>query len=187
MATAKGSTTAARMREASEALLKAWNDRDATAIVDHLTDDVTWIDPTLEEPVRGKEAVTAHLKDTFEAFPDMHLLEDDYTLFTNTEEAATVSTWTFKGTMTGPSKEAGIPATGKQVTISGTTINRFSNGLVSEYAIVYDGLDFMQQLGALPRAEGIGFKALVMTDILAGKAVGQAGALVDRARHVLKR
>ena len=131
--------------------------------------------------------VTAHLKDTFEAFPDMHLFEDDYTLFTNTEEAATVITWTFQGTMTGPSKEAGIPATGKQVTISGTTINRFSNGLVSEYAIVYDGLDFMQQLGALPRAEGIGFKALVMTDILAGKAVGQAGALVDRARHVLKR
>jgi len=175
------------MRDVSEALFKAWNNHDPRAIVDHLTDDVAWIDPTLEQPVRGKEAVTAHLKDTFEAFPDMHLFEDDYTLFTNTEEAATVITWTFQGTMTGPSKEAGIPATGKQVTISGTTINRFKDGLVNEYAIVYDGLDFMQQLGALPRAEGIGFKALVMTDILAGKAVGQAGALVGKARTALKR
>ena len=52
---------------------------------------------------------------------------------------------------------------------------------------IYDGLDFMQQVGALPRAEGIGFKALVLTDILAGKAMGQAGALFDRARHAIKR
>jgi hypothetical protein len=35
---------------------------------------------------------------------------------------------------------------------------------------VYDALDFMQQNGLLPKSDGMGFKAVVMADVLAGKA-----------------
>jgi hypothetical protein len=73
------------------------------------------------------------------------------------------------------------------VTISGTVLSKYRDGLISEYAIVYDALDFMQQLGALPRTDGIGFKALVMLDVMAGKAADQAGKATQRAVKVVRR
>ena len=180
MAAVKTPMTAAGFRAAADALFRAWNDHDVEAILERLTDDVAWIDPSLDEPARGKEAVAAHLKDMFSSFTDLHLLTEDFHLFPNADEAAIVSTWTLTGTMTGAFQETGIPATGKHVKISGTNINRFRDGLISEYVIVYDALDFLQQLGALPRSDALGFKALVLADVLLGKATDQAMKVLHR-------
>jgi steroid delta-isomerase-like uncharacterized protein len=44
----------------------------------------------------------------------------------------------------------GIPATGKNVTMSGITIHRLTNGKLSEHWAQIDALSLLQQLGAVP-------------------------------------
>jgi steroid delta-isomerase-like uncharacterized protein len=61
-----------------------------------------------------------------------------------------VKYWNFKGTHSGTF--FGIPATGKTVSIDGTTLVRMSNGKIAEERDFYDNLDFMTQLGLLPAA-----------------------------------
>jgi steroid delta-isomerase-like uncharacterized protein len=183
MATAKSTMTEAQMRTVAETVFRAWNAHDVEGILEHLTDDVIWAEPSLVEPARGKEAVTADLKDSFSTFPDLSFEEEDFHVFPNTEQGAFIVTWTLTGTMTGSSKATGLPATGKQVRISGTQISRVRGNLIYEYVIVYDMLNFLQQLGALPKSDGLGFKALVMADVLAGRAEALAGKAVKVVRR----
>jgi steroid delta-isomerase-like uncharacterized protein len=187
MAATEKPMTMTKIRSVADSMVQAWNDHDIEAMLEHLTDDVVWAEPTLEEPIRGKAAVAAHVKDTLGAFPDLMVLEEDFHLFADTDDASAVTTWTLKATNTGASKETGIPATGKEITLSGTNLFKFRGDLIKEYVLVYDSLHLLQQLGALPKSDGLGFKALVMADIMAGKAAEQAGALVGRARQAMKR
>jgi steroid delta-isomerase-like uncharacterized protein len=183
MATGKAPMTKAKLRTIADEMFRAWNDHDVQAILDHLTDDVVYTDPGLEEPARGKEAVRAHIEDTFSSFPDFTVLEDDYHLFTGEDESTAVTTWTVKGTMTGSALETGIPATGKGMTLSGTNLIRFEDGLISEYVLVYDALYLLQQLGVMPKTDGLGFKAIVLADVLVGRAEGVAGKAMQRIRR----
>ncbi len=88
----------------------------------------------------------------------------------DTEKQSGVSTWSMVGTMTGP-LDNGVPATGRSVRIRGANQVRYRDGLISEYATYYDSYDLMQQMGLLPKANGLGFKALVMADVMAVKAM----------------
>ena len=58
-----------------------------------------------------------------------------------------VKYWNFKGTHTGVF--FGIPATGKTVSIDGTTLVRMSDGKIAEERDFFDNLDFMTQLGLM--------------------------------------
>jgi steroid delta-isomerase-like uncharacterized protein len=60
-----------------------------------------------------------------------------------------VKHWNFKGTHTGPF--FGIAATGKQVDLDGVTLVRMQNGKIAEERDFFDNLEFMQQLGLIPR------------------------------------
>lgn len=60
-----------------------------------------------------------------------------------------VKHWNFKGTHTGIF--FGIPATGKKVNIDGVTLVRMDNGKIAEERDFFDNLEFMQQLGLIPR------------------------------------
>ncbi|MEO8765405.1 MAG: ester cyclase [Ginsengibacter sp.] len=60
-----------------------------------------------------------------------------------------VKHWNFKGTHTGVF--FGIPATGKPVSLDGVTLVRMENGKIAEERDFFDNLDFMQQLGLIPR------------------------------------
>jgi predicted ester cyclase len=44
----------------------------------------------------------------------------------------------------------GIPATGKQVTVTGITINRIAGGRIVESWDKFDQMGMMQQLGVIP-------------------------------------
>ena len=59
-----------------------------------------------------------------------------------------VKYWNFKGTHTG--SFFGIPATGKTVSIDGTTLVRMSGGKIAEERDFVDNLDMMTQLGLMP-------------------------------------
>jgi uncharacterized protein len=61
-----------------------------------------------------------------------------------------VKYWNFKGTHTG--NFFGIPATGKTVSLDGTTLVRMSNGKIAEERDFFDNMDFMTQLGLIPPA-----------------------------------
>jgi len=60
-----------------------------------------------------------------------------------------VKHWNFKGTHTGVF--FGIKPTGKPVDLDGVTLVRMENGKIAEERDFFDNLDFMQQLGLLPR------------------------------------
>ena len=60
-----------------------------------------------------------------------------------------VKHWNFKGTHTG--MFFGIPATNKKVDIDGVTLVRMEDGKIAEERDFLDNLEFMQQLGLIPR------------------------------------
>ena len=60
-----------------------------------------------------------------------------------------VKHWNFKGTHTGDF--FGIPATGKEVNVDGVTLVTMKDGKILQEQDFFDNLEFMQQLGLIPR------------------------------------
>jgi steroid delta-isomerase-like uncharacterized protein len=154
--------TEAEILAQAEAVFRAMNDHDVEGLLEHLTDDVVWTEPG--QPLRGKEAVAARQKEKFEAFPDMHVSSDAVPLTMSLDPPCYASTWDMTATMLGAF--LGIPATGRAVRSSGTTVCTFRDGLISEYRVVYDHLDLLQQLGVLPKTDGLGFKTVALFNLI---------------------
>ena len=57
--------------------------------------------------------------------------------------------WQFKGNHTGDF--FGIPATGKTINVEGCTIATIINGKITEERDFFDNLEFLRQLGLMPR------------------------------------
>ena len=77
-------------------------------------------------------------------FPDLRVSIDSQVA----EGDTVVTTWTFKGTHRGDMQ--GIPATGKDVTMQGVTIDRFEGRAVVDHREFFDQLGMLQQLGVIP-------------------------------------
>ena len=60
-----------------------------------------------------------------------------------------VKHWIFKGTHTG--NFFGIPATNKEVNVAGVTLVLMKDGKIAQEQDFMDNLEFMQQLGIIPR------------------------------------
>jgi steroid delta-isomerase-like uncharacterized protein len=71
---------------------------------------------------------------------DQQLADGDYV----------ITRWTATGTNDG--ELMGMPATGKRVTITGISIDRFEGGKIAESWSNWDTLGMMQQLGVIPVA-----------------------------------
>lgn len=81
------------------------------------------------------------------AMPDLQSNVDDLIA----EGDKIVTRWTGTGTHLG--EMMGIPPTGNTIVVSGVNVERIANGKVVEHWSVFDQLDFMQQLGAIPGPE----------------------------------
>ena len=80
------------------------------------------------------------------AFPDVH-----FTIEAQIAEGDKVATrWTATGTNTGSFN--GMPPTGRRVTISGISIERFEDSKIAETWVNWDFLGMLQQIGAIPVA-----------------------------------
>lgn len=120
-----------------------WNDANPQAVERLVAED--FVDhsppPGITPDRRGLEQWVAAVT---RAFPDLH--------FTIEEQIAegdkVVTRWTAHGTHR--DSFLGIEATGKQVIIAGVSIWRIIDGSVQEGQAVWDKLDMMQQLGAVP-------------------------------------
>ena len=168
----KGAITDAQMRSFAKVHFDAWNAHDVDACVALVTDDVVWEEPSFERPAQGKAEMADRIRGMFTAFPDIHFPEEKAHVHTNVKDGECVLTWTFTATMTGAldAPEGRMPATGRRVDVSGATLNVFRGDKLSHFTMYYDTLGMMQQLGLLPETKGLGFKAVVLADFLAGKA-----------------
>ncbi len=78
------------------------------------------------------------------AMPDFHIAIDD--IFTSGDKVALRNTWS--GTHSGDF--AGVPATGKHVSVTSNIIYRISDGKIAEAWAQNNLLSFLQQVGAAP-------------------------------------
>jgi steroid delta-isomerase-like uncharacterized protein len=103
-------------------------------------------DPALPGPVVGPEGLKEAARGYRVAFPDLTL-----TVVQSVAEGEYVaSRWTSRGTHKG--ELFGIPATGKQATVTGISIDRWKDGKIVESWTNWDTLGLLQQLGAVPSA-----------------------------------
>jgi steroid delta-isomerase-like uncharacterized protein len=101
-------------------------------------------DPALPEPMRGPDGLRAQAEGYRSAFPDMRLtIEDEIA-----EGDRVVTRWMARGTH--QAELFGIPATGKQATVTGMTIDRIVDGRIVETWNNWDTFGLLQQLGAIP-------------------------------------
>src|SRR5574341_2330690 len=91
----------------------------------------------------NKMLVTAYRN----AFPDVHFTVDEQMA----EGDKVMTRWTAHGTHKG--ELAGIPPTGKSVTVAGVSVERIVNGKIAERWDIFDQFGMMQQLGVIPTPE----------------------------------
>jgi steroid delta-isomerase-like uncharacterized protein len=117
--------------------------RDVSAADDLLSPEYTIHMPGLPQPVRGLGAWKELMGGYYAAFPDLEVgLEDE---IADGDRVAIRYVWS--GTHRGDFM--GIPATGKTVSVLGTSVFRISEGLVAEEWHLDDLLGLMQQLGVV--------------------------------------
>lgn len=104
-----------------------------------------WVNHTAGPGVpAGEEGAKAFFTMLFRAFPDLHTRIDDLIAEDDKVVARLNVTGTNNGSM------MGMPATGKQVSISVTDIHRIGAGKFVEHWSNSDDLGMMQQLGLIP-------------------------------------
>ncbi len=122
------------------------------AVIDELfAADYIMHDPAWPAELRGPEGFKQWTGAMFEPFfSDSAFTEED--MIAEGDKVAV--RWTWSGTHTG--EFMGIPATGRRITLTGTSIHRFADGKFVESWASYDGLGMIQQLtGPLPVPEDL--------------------------------
>ena len=123
-----------------------WNPK----IVDELGAPDILLQYSLHAPRRGREDVKAFMTGFREAFPDLSfagaadlIAEGDYV----------VGRWVGGGTHTGPAFSdflaGSLPASGRKMRFTGTTVLRVENGEIAEEIGLDDGVTALMQLGLI--------------------------------------
>ena len=94
---------------------------------------------------KGKAAAKAYYENYVTGFSDREFIIKE----TFASGNKLVKYWQFKGKHTG--NFFGIPATGKSVDVIGCTIVKMKDGKIAEEQDFMDNLEFMQQIGLIPR------------------------------------
>ena len=102
-----------------------------------------WVghDIAMPEPSRGREGVKQLIKGYRSAFPDLSITVDEQIA----EGDRVCTRWTGRGTHGG--EFFGAPATNRQATVTGITIDQIRDGRIVESRKNWDALGLMQQLG----------------------------------------
>jgi steroid delta-isomerase-like uncharacterized protein len=121
-----------------------WNNGNLGVADELFSPDYVNHDPVSPEVPPGPEGVKQIAKMYRRAFPDLR--------FTIEEMLATgdkvITRWTGEGTHRAPLR--GLPASGRQVRITGISIHRIAGGRIVETWVNWDTLGMMEQLGAAP-------------------------------------
>ena len=112
--------------------------------------DPEFVNHSAPPGMADKEGSKRYLGAFLDAFPDSQVTVDDMIA----EGDQVVTKKTFRGTHT--AEFAGIPPTGKPVTLQYVDIMRVREGRIIEHWLSMDQLSFMQQLGVIPSADPAG-------------------------------
>jgi steroid delta-isomerase-like uncharacterized protein len=145
----RGGERRSNMIEANKAISRRFVEEIFNAgrleVADELvTPDFVGHDPASPEPIIGPEGMKRNIEGYRSAFPDVRLtIEDEIA-----EGDRVVLRWSARGTH--EAELFGIPATGKQATVTGITIDRIVDGRIAESWNNWDTLGLLQQLGVVP-------------------------------------
>jgi len=131
-------------RQVADAYVAAWNAHDPDAAAALMADDVTYLDATVGEPQKGREAARDKVIKLFvTAAPDL-----TWKMTSQPIESANgiAYEWTFAGTNTG-AWGPDSPATNKSFSFNGVTFMRVENGKITYQGDYYDSLGFQKQRG----------------------------------------
>ncbi len=121
-----------------------WNKGNLSVADELFTPNYSHQDPSTPDVGRGPESEKKRATLYRTAFPDLRLTIEDIIA----EGETVMARWSCRGTHKGDL--SGIAPTGKQVTISGVSIARFTGGKMVEGWVNWDALGLMQQLGVVP-------------------------------------
>jgi steroid delta-isomerase-like uncharacterized protein len=110
-----------------------------------LSPDYVVHDSALPEPVRGIEGFKQLRASYHSASSDIRTTINDMIA----QDDKVVTRWTTRGTHD-KGEMLGVPPTGKQIEVTGITVNRVSEGKIAEDWTVWDSLGLLRQLGAVP-------------------------------------
>ncbi len=137
----------------------AWNTHDPGGLEALVTEDIVCEDPAmLGETAHGRHEFRAFSELFFRAFPDVHI-ESTGAVYLAFEGTGMALPWRLTGTFTGElqfwgkrygSKPPALAPTGRAVDINGIDLYEFRDGLISRHTLIYDPVDFSQQIGLLP-------------------------------------
>jgi len=128
------------MQEAIDGYIDAWNSGDLTSLGNYFTENFERYSPGGTSDATGVDEMREVMTGFQTSYPDASVALDEAYFYGN---RSTIH-WTFSGTNTGPGEE---PPTGNYVEISGLSSLIYEDGKISEEQLVYDNLDFMEQLG----------------------------------------
>lgn len=126
---------------------EVWSEGRLETIDEVIAEDFRGWTPTNGE-IRGREAFREQVKMYRSAFPNMTMVVD---LITSDGEWVTTK-WTASGTHAG--ELMGMPATGKDATVTGMEVDRVVGDQIVQGYGVFDALGMLQQLGAIPTGAG---------------------------------
>lgn len=119
-----------------------WNKGNLAAADELMTADAMIVLPGMGQvDLTTFKAFAASLRG---AFPDWYSTTDELIA----EETSVAERWTGRGTH--QSEFQGIAPTERQVTVPGFVFYRIVSGKITEFRGLFDRLDLMQQLGAIP-------------------------------------
>ena len=110
------------------------------------------------ETVHGRSEFRAFIELFFRALPDVHV-ESTSAVYLAFEGTGMALPWRMTGTFTGElafwgnrygSKPPTLAPTGRAVDIDGIDLYEFRDSLISRHTLIYDPVDFSQQIGLLP-------------------------------------
>jgi steroid delta-isomerase-like uncharacterized protein len=111
-------------------------------------DDLVAVDFVELDPLPGQKQGRDGLKQVIgafrTAFPDIHWVIEEMV----GEGEKVFSRFTWRGIHRG--EFFGVPATGKQIKVKGTVVDRVVAGRMAESRILMDGLSMLRQLGVIP-------------------------------------
>lgn len=140
-------TTQQTQAEANKAIIRryrqAHNQNDMSVLDEIVAADIVSHSALPGLPAGREGGKMAH-QGSLAAFPDGRTTTDDLVA----EGDKVVERFTFVGTQKG--EFLGIPATGKQVRVTGMSIFRIANGKITEHWGENDGMGLLMQLGVLP-------------------------------------